>query len=109
MNEELQRAKALLARHGYAVIPREQIKSIGAFHSTPDRKLMAQAEFEVLKHTRYAIFRTMAEELSRHDWVRIDARREPERPGVTTYIATLQLIPHKWDADPFLEMIRRTE
>lgn len=51
----------------------------------------------------------MNEELSRHDWVRIDARREPERPGVTTYIATLQLIPHKWDADPFLEMIRRTE
>jgi hypothetical protein len=38
MNDELQKAKALLARHGYAVMREES--SIGAFFHIPDRDLM---------------------------------------------------------------------
>jgi hypothetical protein len=109
MNDELQKAKALLARHGYAVIPREEVKSIGAFFHIPDRDLMIAAENDVLKHIRPNIFRALVGEMMHHDWVKIESRHEPERYGQTTYIGTMKIIPHKWEVDPFLEVIRRGE
>jgi hypothetical protein len=108
MMDEIEKAKQLLKRNGFAVIPREAIKTLGAEKAVPDRDLAEHASKEgFLRHIRSGIFHSMVDVLEREpQWVKLDKKDDPSRPYYTVFTARMQVIPHTWEIDPILEMLR---
>lgn len=108
IDRETEQAMQLLRRKGYAVIPREEVKTLGAQHTVDNATMLKLAEAPgFMGHIRRDIFHSLVGVLEREDdWVKIDKRDDPAHFNATIFSARLQIIPHKWEADPFLQMLR---
>ena len=111
MNKELEAAKLLLRKHGFAVLPREAIKTLGAQRVVRNRDLQEACEHPgMLRAIRRDLFHAIADEFGKsEEWAAITKTDEPTRFDQTVFSLRLNVIPHAWEVDPILEMIRQRQ